>query len=55
MNNLSKEITDIVNEYINKGLTTEEVCGVLDVVSFRVKQASYILPESESGGPEGEN
>jgi len=27
----------------------------LDVVSFRVKQASYILPESESGGPEGEN
>ena len=55
MNNLSKEITDIVNEYINKGLTTEEVCGVLDVVSFRVKQASYMFYEAESGGPEGES
>ena len=53
MNNLAVEVTNIVNKYIDdKGLTTEQVCGVLDVVSFRVKQASYTTEptEAESGG-----
>lgn len=51
MDNLAVEVTNIVNKYIdNKGLTTEQVCGVLDVVSFRVKQASYVPAETEPGG-----
>jgi len=50
MKELAKELTETVNEYIAKGLTTEEVCGCLDVVSFRVKQASIIPTEAESGG-----
>ena len=50
MNNLAVEVTNIVNKYIDEfGMSTELVCGVLDVVSFRVKQAS-ILPETESVG-----
>jgi len=51
MNNLAVEVTNIVNKYIDdKGLTTEQVCGVLDVVSYKVKQASYVPAEAESGG-----
>ena len=47
MRNLAISVSDIVNDYIARGMTTEEVCGVLDVASFRVKQAST-LPEAET-------
>jgi hypothetical protein len=50
MKDLAIELTETVNEYIAKGLTTEEVCGCLDVVSFRVKYASTVPAEAESGG-----
>ena len=51
LSNLASEVSFVVNKYIDNGkLTTEEVCGVLDVVSFRVKQVSYIPAEAESGG-----
>ena len=51
LSNLASEVSLVVNKYIDNGkLTTEEVCGVLDVVSFRVKQVSYIPAEAESGG-----
>jgi len=56
MNNLAVEVTNIVNKYIDEfGMSTEMVCGVLDVVSYKVKQASYIVDEpaeAESGGGE---
>jgi len=52
MDNLATDVTNIINEYIAKGMTTEQVCGVLDVVSFRVKQNSYTAEptKAESGG-----
>lgn len=51
MNGLAADVTNIVNKYIDEdGLTTEQVCGVLDVVSFKVKQASYEPAEANSGG-----
>ena len=50
MKELAKELSETVNEYVAKGLTTEEVCGCLDVLSFRVKYASIIPDEAESGG-----
>ena len=51
VSNLAVEVTNIVNKYIDdKGLTTEQVCGVLDVVSFRVKQASYNIEANPGGG-----
>lgn len=54
MKNLATEVTNIVNKYIDEhGMSTEMVCGVLDVVSFRVKQASCITEEpaeAKSGG-----
>lgn len=51
MNNLAIEVTNIVNKYIDeKELTTEQVCGVLDVVSYKVKQASYEPAEAKGGG-----
>ena len=50
MRNLAITVSDMVNDYIAKGMTTEEVCGVLDVASFRVKQASTFLPETELVG-----
>ena len=50
MKDLAKELTETVNEYIAKGLTTEEICGCLEVVKFRVMQASILPAEAESGG-----
>jgi hypothetical protein len=51
MNNLAVEVTNIVNKYIDeKGLTTEQVCGVLDVVSFKVKQASFFVEDEPESG-----
>lgn len=50
MKELAKELSETVNEYIAKGLTTEEVCGCLDVLSFRVKHSSLVPAEAESGG-----
>ena len=52
MRNLAIAVSDIVNDYIARGVTTEEICGILDVASFRVKQASEIrdVPETDSVG-----
>jgi len=51
MNNLATEVTNIVIKYIDEhGMSTEMVCGVLDIVSYKVKEASYNVTEAESGG-----
>lgn len=46
MNNIAKfsgELMAMCNKYIDHHkMTTEEVCGVLDVVSFRVKESSKL-------------
>lgn len=51
MNNLAVEVTDIVNEYISRGVTAEEVCGVLCGVSFRVMSASIAPAKTDGGSP----
>ena len=52
MRNLAIAVSDIVNDYIAKGMTTEEVCGVLCVRNFLVMQSSEIrdVPETDSVG-----
>ena len=49
MKDLANTICNAVNDGIARGLNTEQVCGVLDVASFRVKQAS-VPAEAASGG-----
>ena len=49
MSNLAISVSDIVNDYIARGMAAEEVCGALAGVSFRVMQAST-LPETDSVG-----
>lgn len=50
MSNLSIAVSDMVNDYIAKGMTTEEVFGVLGMAAFRVAQASSNVVETEPVG-----
>ena len=49
MKDLATAISNAVNDGIARGLSTEQICGDLDVASFRVKQAS-VPAEAASGG-----
>ncbi len=40
MKELSSKVTKVVNDYIESGMTTEEILGVLCGVAFRVMAAS---------------
>ena len=50
MKDLATAISNAVNDGIARGLSTEQICGDLDVASFRVKQASIVPAEAASGG-----
>lgn len=52
MNNLAVAISDIVNDYIARGMTAEEACGVLYGASYRVMESSTAFDGIEPGGPQ---
>lgn len=49
MKEFAAELSNLVNKYIEKGLTAEEICGCLAGAGFRVMQAAGFA-EAESGG-----